>query len=126
LGSIPASERKAAYAVLGSRKAGSDSNCLKCDPPHYSSQKNAQRGGWARKLIVMDIIPIGGSVRNSTDLSRFISVYDGRACVGQIQVAPSGEARAFDCHGKPLGIFPTKSEALSALTTVELEAERRP
>jgi hypothetical protein len=56
---------------------------------------------------------------------REIAVYDGRDCVGRIQVAVNGEARAFNSSGNVLGLFPTETAALAALSTVERELERR-
>jgi hypothetical protein len=56
---------------------------------------------------------------------REIAVYYGRDCVGRIQVAVNGEARAFNSSGDVLGLFPTETAALAALSTVERELERR-
>jgi hypothetical protein len=49
--------------------------------------------------------------------ARELSVYDGHACVGTIEVGEDGEARAFDQDGKPLGSFASVKLAYAAFDT---------
>jgi hypothetical protein len=57
---------------------------------------------------------------------RRLSVYDGRAFLGRIDVGPDGEARAFDAAGKVLGKFPTLKVAFATFNPlVEPRAGRR-
>jgi hypothetical protein len=57
---------------------------------------------------------------------RELFIYDGRDCLGRIDVAADGEARAFDHQGKLLGRFPTLVAASSAFNVpVEPRARSR-
>jgi hypothetical protein len=46
--------------------------------------------------------------------SRELSVYDGRDCLGRIEVDTDGAARAFGRWGKNLGTFPNAADAQRA------------
>jgi hypothetical protein len=58
--------------------------------------------------------------------AREILIYDRRDCLGRIQVAANGQAQAFNVRGEPLGIFATESDALAAVSKVQLELDLRP
>jgi hypothetical protein len=50
-------------------------------------------------------------------VARRLSIYDGQDCVGAIEIADDGEARAFDRRGKLLGSFPSSKAASAAFNS---------
>jgi hypothetical protein len=59
-----------------------------------------------------------------SDISLRLSIYDGQNCIGAIEVADDGEARAFDRRGKLLGSFPSLKAASAAFNS-SVEQVRR-
>jgi hypothetical protein len=57
------------------------------------------------------------SRRGKAARARELSVYNGHECIGTIEIADDGEARAFDQHGKLLGSFPSVKLASAAFDT---------
>jgi hypothetical protein len=63
--------------------------------------------------------------KSNSDAPRRLSIYDGQNCIGAIEVADDGTARAFDRRGKILGAFPSIKAATAAFKSSVAQAVRQ-